>query len=75
MTSAAFAEVTAIDIGKHTFHAIGPIQPGAILLRQKWSRRQLADRLANTALLDCLEASWAGTTWPGNAWRSAVRLG
>jgi hypothetical protein len=74
MTNAAFAEVTAIgiDIGKNTFHAIGLIRPGAIVLREKWSRRQLADRLANLPpCLIGLEASWVGTTWPGNAWRSA----
>ena len=49
MTSNALAEVAVIgiDIGKNTFHAIGLNQRGAIVLRQKWSRRQLADRLAN----------------------------
>jgi transposase len=49
MTNAVLAEVTVIgiDIGKNTFHAIGLNQRGAIVLRQKWSRRQLADRLAN----------------------------
>ena len=49
MTSSALANVAVIgiDIGKNTFHAIGLNQRGAIVLRQKWSRRQLADRLAN----------------------------
>jgi hypothetical protein len=48
MTGIALAEVAVIgiDIGKNTFHAIGLNQRGAIVLRQKWSRRQIADRLA-----------------------------
>jgi transposase len=48
------AEVTVIgiDICKSTFHAIGLNQRGAIVLRKKWARRQLADRLAN--LPSCL---------------------
>jgi transposase len=54
MTSSALADlaVIGIDIGKNTFHAIGLNRRGAIVLRQKWSRRQLADRLAN--LPSCL---------------------
>ena len=54
MTSSAFAEVVVIgiNIGKNTFHAIGLNQRGAIVLRQKWSRRQVVSRLAN--LLPCL---------------------
>jgi transposase len=49
MTSSALADlaVIGIDIGKNTFHAIGLNRRGAIVLRQKWSRPQLADRLAN----------------------------
>lgn len=49
MTSTASSDIAVIgiDIGKNTFHAIGLNKRGAIVLRQKWSRRQLADRLAN----------------------------
>src|SRR2546430_7076181 len=36
-----------IDIGKNSFHVIGLDQRGAIMLRQKWSRRQIEARLAN----------------------------
>src|SRR2546421_7507844 len=36
-----------IDIGKNSFHVIGLNQRGAIILRQKWSRRQIEARLAN----------------------------
>jgi transposase len=36
-----------IDIGKNSFHVIGLDQRGAIVLRQKWSRRQIEARLAN----------------------------
>jgi transposase len=39
--------VLGIDIGKNTFHVIGFNQRGAIVLRQKLSRRQLEARLAN----------------------------
>jgi transposase len=39
--------VLGIDIGKNTFHAVGLDQRGAIVLRQKWTRSQLASRLAN----------------------------
>jgi transposase len=38
-----------IDIGKNSFHVIGLDQRGAIMLRQKWSRRQIEARLANIA--------------------------
>jgi len=49
MSSSASSDVAVIgiDIGKNTFHAIGLNQRGAIVLRQKWSRRQVAERLAN----------------------------
>lgn len=49
MTNSALTQVAVIgiDIGKNTFHVIGLNQRGAIVLRQKWSRRQVADRLAN----------------------------
>jgi len=36
-----------IDIGKNSFHVVGPDRRGAITLRQKWSRGQLETRLAN----------------------------
>src|SRR5256886_12474365 len=36
-----------IDNGKNSFHVIGLDQRGAIVLRQKWSRRQIEARLAN----------------------------
>ena len=43
--------VTAIgiDIGKNTFHLIGLDECGAIALRRKLLRGQVADRLANMA--------------------------
>src|SRR6201998_25240 len=39
--------VIGIDIGKNSFHVVGQDKRGAIMLRQKWSRGQLATRLAN----------------------------
>jgi transposase len=36
-----------IDIGKNTFHLVGLDRNGAIVLRQKLSRRQVEARLAN----------------------------
>ena len=36
-----------IDIGRNSFHVVGLDQRGAIVLRQKWSRRQIEARLAN----------------------------
>jgi transposase len=36
-----------IDIGKNSFHVVGLDQRGAIVLQQKWSRRQIEARLAN----------------------------
>ena len=36
-----------IDIGKNSFHVVGHDARGAIVLRQKWSRGQVAARLAN----------------------------
>jgi transposase len=36
-----------IDIGKKTFHLVGLDRNGAIVLRQKLSRRQVEARLAN----------------------------
>jgi hypothetical protein len=37
-----------IDVGKNTFHLVGLDRNGAIVLRQKLSRRQIEARLANT---------------------------
>jgi transposase len=39
--------VVGIDIGKNSFHIVGLDQRGAIVLRQKWSRNQVAARLSN----------------------------
>ena len=39
--------VLGIDIGKNTFHLVGFNKRGAIVLRQKLTRRQLEARLAN----------------------------
>ena len=39
--------VIGIDIGKNSFHVVGLDDPGAIVLRQKWSRGQVEARLAN----------------------------
>jgi transposase len=43
------SEISAIgiDIGKNSFHIVGQNQRGAIVLRQKWSRRQVEARFAN----------------------------
>ena len=34
--------VIGIDIGKNSFHVVGHDKRGAIMLRQKWSRGQVA---------------------------------
>jgi hypothetical protein len=39
--------ILGIDIGKTTFHLVGLNKLGAIVLRQKLSRRQLEAKLAN----------------------------
>jgi transposase len=39
--------VIGIDIGKNSFHVVGPDDRGAIVLRQKWSRGQIEVRLVN----------------------------
>ena len=39
--------VIGIDIGKNWFHVVGQDERGAIVLRQKWSRGQVAARFAN----------------------------
>lgn len=43
----AIVATLGIDIGKNTFHAIGLDDRGAIVLKQKWTRLQIARRLAN----------------------------
>jgi hypothetical protein len=47
-----------IDIGKNTFHLVGLDKRGAIALRQKLSRGQVASRLAN--MPRCLVGMEAG---------------
>src|SRR5207244_11547173 len=39
--------VIGIDIGKNSFHVVGLDRRGAIVPRQKWSRGQVGERLAN----------------------------
>jgi transposase len=39
--------VIGIDIGKNSFHVVGHDDRGSIVLRQKWTRGQIAARLAN----------------------------
>jgi len=41
--------VMGIDIGKNSLHVVGLDARGAIALRQKWSRGQVASRLASMA--------------------------
>ena len=36
--------VVGVDIGKNSFHVIGLDRRGAIVLRQKWSRRQVESK-------------------------------
>jgi transposase len=45
--SDSIVTVIGIDIGKNTFHPVGLDKRGAIVLRQKLSRGQVAARLAN----------------------------
>jgi transposase len=46
-TATSIVTVIGIDIGKNTFHLVGLDERGAIVLRQKLSRGQVASRLAN----------------------------
>jgi transposase len=46
-TAQTAVAVIGIDIGKNSFHVVGPDSRGAIVLRQKWSRGQVEARLAN----------------------------
>jgi len=50
--------VLGIDIGKNWFHVVGQVNPGAIALRQKWSRGQVETRLAD--MPPCLIGLQAG---------------
>jgi transposase len=43
--------VIGIDIGKNSFHVVGPDDRGAIVLGQKWSRGQIEVRQANYLLI------------------------
>ena len=43
--------VIGIDIGKNSFHLVGLDRKGAIVLRQKWSRGQVGDRLRTCRLV------------------------
>ena len=54
----AAVAVIGIDIGKNSIHVVGLDQRGAIVLRQKWSRRQVETRLAN--IPPCLIGMEAG---------------
>jgi transposase len=47
-TASTQIAVIGIDIGKNSFHVVGLDWRGAIVLRQKWSRGQVGERLANT---------------------------
>ena len=49
-----------IDIGKNAFHVVGLDRRGAIVLRQRWSRRQVEVRLAN--MPPCLVGTLAPIT-------------
>jgi len=44
--SIATIATMGIDIGKNSFHIVGPDRRGAIVLLQKWSRGQVEARLA-----------------------------
>src|SRR5690349_2763863 len=50
--------VVGIDIGKNSFHVVGLDDRGAIVLRQKWSRSQVASRFVN--MPPCLIGMEAG---------------
>jgi hypothetical protein len=39
--------IVGVDIGKNSFHVVGLDKSGVIVLRQKWSRGQVATRFAN----------------------------
>ena len=68
--------VIGIDIGKNSFHVVGLDQRGAIVLRQKWSRGQVATRLASMprCLTPSAELAWINnniaSAWP---WVERIR--
>jgi len=37
-----------IDTGKNLYHVVGLDQPGAIVVRQRWTRSQIRARLSKT---------------------------
>ena len=47
MSQTPKTSVVGVDIGKNSFHVVGQDERGAIVLRQKWSRGQVAARFAN----------------------------
>jgi len=47
--------IVGIDIGKNSFHIVGLDRRSAIVLRQRWSRRQVEARLLPAA---SQEAPW-----------------
>jgi transposase len=68
--------VMGIDIGKNSLHVIGLDARGAIALRQKWSRGQVASRLASMApCLIGMEACVGAHHLTGNSRRSGTMPG
>ena len=47
--------IIGIDIDKNSFYLVGQDRPGALVLRQKWSRGQVEARLANCR---CASSAW-----------------
>src|SRR5246127_4902690 len=56
--------VIGIDIGKNSFHVVGHDRRGAIVLRQKWSRRQVEARLAHKPRCLIGMEAWVGPHHP-----------
>jgi len=68
--------VIGIDIGKNSFHVVGLDQRGAIVLRQKWSRGQVATRLATMPrCLIGMEACVGAIISAANSYRLTTTLG
>ena len=72
--------ILGIDIGKNTFHLVGLNKRGAIVLRQKLSRRLLESRLANlpprligmeACVVPACSTSTTTSSATGGAWMSA----
>src|ERR1700738_1319979 len=66
-----------IDVGKNSFHVVGLDGGGAIVLRQKWSRGQVAARFANMppcliGMEACVGGHHLSRKMPGCAVRSAL---